>query len=331
MVLLLFRCFLSGLVIFYGISFLLHAGNHGFGGAQVPIVVFHWSIPVVRSFTGLLSPFTRAAPFWGVVGASCVQTFLLLSVRHGMLTLYLPSLQILTASFEFFRSINWPIRGPLVLTLRPSLTCLSQPLLSPTLLGLRPCDRTLCLRRRHFSWFNPIASHGASFSHTSESFSPLLLPLPLINESVSVTWDPLGWHSRRLFARMARRQVAVLNQLFESSHLAVPSPDFPEPGPSEPHLVDSLDPALARIHLLMVERFDGLLHTAPPSANTVSLDIWATPSCHYAFPIIMELTYSLIAPTQDPPLIVDSGASWCISPCKQDFQSYSPSSAQIKD
>jgi hypothetical protein len=155
MVLLPFGCFLSGLVIFYGISFLLHAGNHGFGGAQVPIVVVHWSIPVVRSFTGPLSPFTRAARFWGVVGASCVQTFLLLSVRHGLLTLYLPSLQILTASLEFFRSINWPIRGPLVLTLRPSLTCLSQPLLSPTLLGLRPCDRTLCLRLDSFGGTSP--------------------------------------------------------------------------------------------------------------------------------------------------------------------------------
>jgi hypothetical protein len=45
----------------------------------------------------------------------------------------------------------------------------------------------------------------------------------------------------------------------------------------------------------------------------------------------MESDYSSIAPTQDPPLIIDSGASYCIHPCKQDFQSYSPCSAQIKD
>jgi len=159
----------------------------------------------------------------------------------------------------------------------------------------------------------------------------ILLPSSLIHESVSFTWDPLCWHSRRLFCQMTRRHEEVLDQLFDSVHLSAPSLDPPEPASSAPHFVDSFDPAIAGMHLLMVECFDNLLHVAPPPPNTVSVDLHANPSHHHAFPLIIESTYSSIASTQDPPLISDSGASCCISPCKHDFQSYSPSSAQIKD
>ena len=98
---------------------------NGFGGAPVPsyIVVVCWSIPVAGSFIGPSFHFIRAALSCGVVKASCLQTFLLLSVRHGLLTLYLLSMQTLRASWGFLLIPNLPIGGPLVLTLRPFLTC----------------------------------------------------------------------------------------------------------------------------------------------------------------------------------------------------------------
>ena len=99
----------------------------------------------------------------------------------------------------------------------------------------------------------------------------------------------------------------------------------------EPHFVDSFDPAIAGVHLLMVERYDDLLHVAPPPPKTVSLHLRANPTRHHAFPLIIDSVYSSSVESLDPLLVIDSGASCCISPCRHDFLSYSPSSARIKD
>jgi hypothetical protein len=85
------------------------------------------------------------------------------------------------------------------------------------------------------------------------------------------------------------------------------------------------------MHLLMVERFDKLLQLAPPLPSTVSFDLRTNPLPHHTFSIIMESAFSSVTNNLDPPLIVNSGASCCISPCRHDFESYSPSSARIKD
>jgi hypothetical protein len=48
------------------------------------------------------------------------------------------------------------------------------------------------------------------------------------------------------------------------------------------------------------------------------------------FPAIVESIYQSIS-TAAPPLIVDTGASCCISPCREDFITYSNSQVKIKD
>eukprot|EP00804_Cyclotella_cryptica_P016253 CCRYP_005729-RA/>CCRYP_005729-RA protein AED:0.71 eAED:0.71 QI:0/0/0/0.5/1/1/2/0/350 len=141
----------------------------------------------------------------------------------------------------------------------------------------------------------------------------------------NVTWGSLGWRFRRLLRRLTQRHEAIIERFLHASHLAAPSFE-PPADPSVPHFVDSFDPALAGLHLLMVDRFDKFLQAAPPRPQSVSINLQ-----HNALPITLESAYSMTGATHEPPLIVDSGASCCISPCKCDFQSYSSSSAQIKD
>eukprot|EP00804_Cyclotella_cryptica_P006881 CCRYP_020804-RA/>CCRYP_020804-RA protein AED:0.48 eAED:0.37 QI:0/-1/0/1/-1/1/1/0/621 len=134
-----------------------------------------------------------------------------------------------------------------------------------------------------------------------------------------------GLALRRLLRRLTQRHEAIIERFLHASHLAAPSFE-PPADPSVPHFVDSFDPALAGLHLLMVDRFDKFLQAAPPRPQSVSINLQ-----HNALPITLESAYSMTDATHEPPLIVDSGASCCISPCKCDFQSYSSSSAQIKD
>ncbi len=72
---------------------------------------------------------------------------------------------------------------------------------------------------------------------------------------------------------MTRRYEANLDRLLHSSHLAAPSFDPPSPMSPEPHFVVSFDPAIAGVHLLMVEQYNDLLRVTPPPPNAVSRDL----------------------------------------------------------
>jgi hypothetical protein len=73
------------------------------------------------------------------------------------------------------------------------------------------------------------------------------------------------------------------------------------------------------MYLLMAESFDRILHLAPsPLPHTVSLDLPTSPLCHHSFSLIIKSASSSVTGNLDPPLIIDSGASCCISPCRQD-------------
>jgi hypothetical protein len=87
---------------------------NGFGGEPVPqhTVVVLWSIPVLRSFTGLSSPFIRAAPSCGVAKLFWSQTSLLLFEMHGPLTHYLLSMQTLRVSWGPLLIPSLLIDGP---------------------------------------------------------------------------------------------------------------------------------------------------------------------------------------------------------------------------
>jgi hypothetical protein len=51
----------------------------------------------------------------------------------------------------------------------------------------------------------------------------------------------------------------------------------------------------------------------------------------HSFPVLWDSAFTSAPIIITLPLIVDTGASCCISPCKDDFISYSPSSAKIRD
>ena len=109
----------------------------------------------------------------------------------------------------------------------------------------------------------------------------------------------------------------------------VPSPpSLPLP---PPHFVDSFNPVSAGIHLLLTEWFDKLLSLAPPTQQSVSVSITATSSHLHSFPVLLESAFTLTPTLTTAPLILDTGASCCLSRCKEDFVSYSPSTAKIHD
>ena len=204
MVLFLLGCLLSWLVVLCGISFLLHAGNEW----------FWWCTGSPGG--GLLVNPCGSLLHWSVV--SFHQSRLLLGRSRDFLCTDVPaalheawaadSLSSLTADLDNLFGV--PSESPLgdPWSFSPDSETLSHLSLPAFALSEPPWIKVVCQDTlpsvgffwRPFSWLSPIASHGTSFSHLSDSFLPLLLPAPPINDSASVIWDPLGWRSRRLFA-----------------------------------------------------------------------------------------------------------------------------------
>jgi len=170
-------------------------------------------------------------------------------------------------------------------------------------------------------------SQTLQFHHAS---SPPLLPSSLVQGLVRHSWCPLHWRTCRFLCRQTIRHEAIIDWLVQSSLLHSPLPDCTVVQDPSLHFVDSFDPAVAGMQLLLVESFDHFLQLAPPLPRAVSVDLRA-PAPHHILSLIPESAFSLMVSDLDPPLIVDSGASCCISPCRDDSESYSPSSAKIKD
>jgi hypothetical protein len=167
MVLLLFGCFLSWLVVFYGISFLLHAGNAWFwwctgspcGGSLVnPCgLLLHWSVVSFHQSRSLLG---RSRGF--------LCTDIPAALREAWAA---DSLSFLTADLDSL--FGGPSESQLAnpWSFSPDSETLSHLSLSAFALSDPPWIKAVCqdtlpsvgFFRRHFSWFNPIASRGASF------------------------------------------------------------------------------------------------------------------------------------------------------------------------
>eukprot|EP00804_Cyclotella_cryptica_P000828 CCRYP_001075-RA/>CCRYP_001075-RA protein AED:0.12 eAED:0.13 QI:0/0/0/1/0/0.25/4/0/1066 len=81
----------------------------------------------------------------------------------------------------------------------------------------------------------------------------------------------------------------------------------------------------------MTEPFDWSLALAPPLPRSVSIDITDTSTCLLSFPLLLESAFTSSPTITTPPLIVDTGASCCITPCRDDFVSYAPNTAKICD
>ena len=125
----------------------------------------------------------------------------------------------------------------------------------------------------------------------------------------------------------------MLTNSINYSHLGL-SPPAPSP-PSLPdppsHFVESFKPACAGINLLLTEWFDQILHLAPPRRQSVSINITTDRNSFHSFPVLLDSAFTSSPTITTPPLIVDTRASCCISPCQEDFFSYSSSTAKIRN
>eukprot|EP00804_Cyclotella_cryptica_P001528 CCRYP_003749-RA/>CCRYP_003749-RA protein AED:0.13 eAED:-0.00 QI:0/0/0/1/0/0.33/3/0/1355 len=204
----------------------------------------------------------------------------------------------------------------------------------------RPASRPIRLRLLHYigcllpfgSLLLPVASSRPTFVLHQLSSYPQL-PSALVYDSAQILWAPIGWRARRHFTRITQKHETVLAKMINGSQLGLSASEplslsFPE---RPPHFVDSFNPALAGINLLLTERFNRILTLSPPLQQSVSIDIIGASPNLQSFPVLLESAYTSSPTLTTPPLIVDTGASCCITPCKDDFVSYAPSAAKIRD
>eukprot|EP00804_Cyclotella_cryptica_P007267 CCRYP_017868-RA/>CCRYP_017868-RA protein AED:0.22 eAED:0.06 QI:0/0/0/1/1/1/2/0/1188 len=191
--------------------------------------------------------------------------------------------------------------------------------------------------------------------------SYLSQPLPYEVTSVVVSpWtlaDPPGWvciqskhicghHSwrlRRLFRRVAKRLDMHARHIH---HTVVPSVKTRSAQNTPVSSVSTVDlflhqfnPAIAGLQLLTMERLNRSRLSTTLSRRKVSVCLR---SCHpnmistalgdFVFPAVIEAALNSIEVGASIPLIVDSGASCCISPCREDFgNDYAASDVKITD
>eukprot|EP00804_Cyclotella_cryptica_P026596 CCRYP_014020-RA/>CCRYP_014020-RA protein AED:0.15 eAED:0.08 QI:0/0/0/0.75/0/0/4/0/791 len=121
----------------------------------------------------------------------------------------------------------------------------------------------------------------------------------------------------------------------ETSSVTAP----PAPPSTLDSFVSNFHPALAGIQMLTMERIDRLRFRAVPTHRTVAIYLKSCRAAllsssidHFTFPAMMESVFNPVGGMSTIPLIVDSGASCCISPCRSDFGSdYSASDVKITD
>eukprot|EP00956_Cyclotella_meneghiniana_P018651 scaffold31189_cov72-Cyclotella_meneghiniana.AAC.2 len=113
--------------------------------------------------------------------------------------------------------------------------------------------------------------------------------------------------------------------------------------PSDPTMdfLSTFNPASAGLQLLVVERPDRLnhhvmsperygKHVASVNVRKARDDILAS-AIQWSFPATDETVFNSLGTGIEAPLIVDSGASCCITPHRDDFVSYGASKVKVKD
>ena len=215
--------------------------------------------------------------------------------------------------------------------------------------SLHPCsvDTHACSDPLHLnSAFQP-----AAFAHTYPGavFIRLLKGRPRLG--VTYKPDPLDPAIRSIFEAWHEANEQDLANFIDASQLDVSgSISAPASIVTDAFGVDidiglaarfisSFNPAVAGLNGLILERLDQLAPCSriSPRRVSVSLDGCRPMMRDFAlsnmclFPAIMETVLNSIGPLQSQPLIVDTGASCCISPNRADFIHYTASKAQVRD
>ncbi|KAL7478027.1 hypothetical protein ACHAW6_003813, partial [Cyclotella cf. meneghiniana] len=172
-----------------------------------------------------------------------------------------------------------------------------------------------------------------------------LLPYPSVEATFHSFCRKPSWRFRRFCRHANLRYERLLRQLAVggSTPRDFVAPSSPPSSPAASSAVQitrflrSFNPATAGRWQLVLERHDRHRFRHVKSRRTVSVhlrqcrtSLLSHALSEFCLPAIMESVFNSIAPDGSP-LIVDSGASCCISPHRDDFVEYHPSSVRIKD
>jgi hypothetical protein len=154
--------------------------------------------------------------------------------------------------------------------------------------------------------------------------------------------DKMDWRSRRRWRRKSERIEFKGPNPF-ACMVPPPPSKVPTKTPQSLSLFDqrmdrlikSSNPATSGMQLLLTERMDRVLfrHKFRSDDMLVSVDLQ---QCNEAlfppsvFPLFEEHVFNSISIGAETPLKVDTGASCCISPHREDFITYSESKVQVK-
>ena len=192
--------------------------------------------------------------------------------------------------------------------------------------------------------FHIQSAHGFGFQDIVLEATEGVPNFPTGSPTVSFSPSHPGWRTRRRFKKWSHK---TNSSLPDSQQFWVPKHESCEGDaacePSEPTLafLSSFNPASSGMELLVAERLDRLMHhVSVPTKNTkhtVSINLEQSLnsiiSCagKWFFPAADESVFNSIGTGLDAPLVVDSGASCCITPHREDFTSYGTSKVKVKD
>jgi hypothetical protein len=175
------------------------------------------------------------------------------------------------------------------------------------------------------------------------------LSFPLVEAFVDQREFNLGWRIRRMFRSVGKSVDKKLSRIEDEAHVlsslwettvsdAVDTVNQNDGWDLEVSFLSKFNPALNGIQLLGNERLvDHRLRTVT-EPNKVSLDLrWGYENIlryaidRFVFPVMTETVLNAIGGKRDIPLIMDTGASCCVSPCIDDFVEFNESKVNITD
>ena len=243
--------------------------------------------------------------------------------------------------------VEWSMDDTLDSTLAISLT--TPP---PKSRPVHVVDKRIYFSGRHVRWlitcliglFCTRSAHGYGFQDIVLEASEGVPNFQIGSPTVSFSPSHPGWRTRRRFRNWSKKTSSHLpdsQQFWVPKSASCKGDAACETTDPTSAFLGSFNPASSGMELLVTERLDRLMHhVSVPSKNTKhtvsinleqSLNSIISCASKWFFPAADESVFNSIGTGLDAPLVVDSGASCCITPHREDFTSYGTSKVKVKD
>ena len=186
-------------------------------------------------------------------------------------------------------------------------------------------------------WFHPLSLQASS-----------VLPAGFFDDNAARnsthTAEQLSWRRRRQFRRTSEKiESRIYAKLLGLGNAAISSSPPARPddwllGVMTDEFLSQLNPATEGSRWQMADHMDRVLMRRVPlrtkDMEKVSVGLktcLASSNLDFCFIQAIETAFNALGHSPEAPLIVDSGASCCITPNIDDFVSYNPSKVKIKD